>query len=109
MPAKYLKIANKLQEDIFQGLYNETGFLPTELEIAASAGLHSASDDDGLRNVLLGIRPRRLADKSQQGACRTSNPARHAPQRPQKTEAQIRRKVGRFAASSLKMNFNIKY
>ena len=36
MPAKYLKIANKLQEDIFQGLYNETGFLPTELEIAAS-------------------------------------------------------------------------
>ena len=31
MPAKYLKIANKLQEDIFQGLYNETGFLPTEL------------------------------------------------------------------------------
>lgn len=34
MPAKYLKIANKLQEEIFQGIYNDTGFLPTELEIA---------------------------------------------------------------------------
>ena len=35
MPAKYLTIANKLQEEIFQGAYNDTGFLPTELEIAS--------------------------------------------------------------------------
>ena len=35
MPAKYLTIANKLQEEIFQGTYNGTGFLPTELEIAS--------------------------------------------------------------------------
>lgn len=35
MAAKYLQIANSLQEKIYHGTYSQTGYLPTEMEIAA--------------------------------------------------------------------------
>lgn len=35
MAAKYLQIANDLQDDIYQGKYSESGYLPTEMDISA--------------------------------------------------------------------------